>query len=231
MKNLRLKSIRNVLGAVIVALLALHIVGVTLLLYTPVKTLAVISVLDLDTEQSIGTWVTVLLLGALSVLAYLLYRGAPQTAKRERICWGILSATFLYLSLDEATSLHEHLIDPVQQSLRISSGPLFFAWVVPALILVALFSILMFRFFRALPAHVQKKLFTAFIVYLLGALGVEMIAGAYWSAQLFSRDLTYRLLNGLEEGLELTGIVIALVALLSHAAEQNIVQRLSKSEK
>jgi len=168
--------------------------------------------LDVDVEMSLPTWWQVLVLatagGLAALLGHLLGRGRPTEARR----WSILGLIFVLMSLDEATSLHERLIEPMRDTLGIDGGPLFFAWVVPAMAGLVLFAALYLRFWWDLPAGPRRRIGWAGVVFLLGALGAEMVSGAYLSES--EVNLGYGLLNGLEEGLEMVGAVLLVDALL-----------------
>ena len=113
------------------------------------------------------------------------------------------------MSLDEAISLHERLIEPTRDLLGIDGGLLHFAWIVPAAAAVAVFGVLYLRFWWELPGGPRRRIGGAAVVFLAGALGMEMVSGTYETV-----DFGYGLLNGLEEGLEMVGAVLLVDALL-----------------
>jgi len=86
--------------------------------------------LDVDSEDSLFTWLSTILLFLSSLLAFVLASNgndAPQ--------WRGIGAILLAMSVDEMASLHEKL-SGVLSSLLTTSGPFFFAWVIPAAVLV-----------------------------------------------------------------------------------------------
>jgi hypothetical protein len=167
---------------------------------------------SMDIEYSLPTWFATLLLLSIGAM----FLSICMQAKTDRIAWGSLGVIFFYLSADELFSIHENLIEPMQELFGITSGPLFFAWVIPVFFGVVLLGIAYYRFLFSLPKKLRIYLFIAAGIFLLGAIGVEMISGAYWQAHHFENDMVYRALNALEEGLENMGSIIAVAALVAY---------------
>ncbi len=190
--------------------IAAHLLIHSLELFTEKDVTTLVALLSMDLEYTLPTFFATLLLASISG-AFLTIALKKQTHK---LAWFSLSAIFAYLSLDELLAIHERLIEPMQAMLSISSGPFFFAWIIPVSILIILFTAIYWRFFFSLPKSTRNLLFLAATLFVLGAIGVEMISGAYWQANNFDNNITYRILNALEEGLENTGSIIALITLL-----------------
>lgn len=166
--------------------------------------------LDVDVERSIYTWFSQLLLAGVAVL--LLDTGARMVRARPFVGgqWLILAALFLLLSIDEALSLHEMLSERLKSSLQ-TSGYFAFAWVLPALALCAVGLLAAIPFLRRLPPRVARLMLTAGLVFVGGAVGMEMIGGRI--AEAAGGDVTvlaYRLEVAAEEGLEGLGVLIFL---------------------
>ena len=129
--------------------------------------------------------------------------------------WKTLYFIFVYLSLDEAFSFHEIFIIPsLRQALHLN--PIFFqTWVIPGAVLVAVFAFKYLKFWLALPQKTRYLFFIAAVVYVSGALGMEMFGGLL--IEDFSRR-SFITLAGivLEEFLEMTGIVIFIYALITY---------------
>lgn len=165
---------------------------------------------SMDNEVSVPTWFASSLLLVLSFLFGFIAYEKRQKKKPYQNHWMLLGAIFLYLSIDEASELHELAIEPFQNIFDIQSGPLFFAWIIPAIAVLAVLAIIFAKFFFQLPEQARRFYLYAFVLFVLGAVGVEMISGAYWQANDFSNDMTYRLLNAFEEGLENSGLILAI---------------------
>ena len=118
--------------------------------------------------------------------------------------------------------LHERLIVPVR-SLVSGSGFLYYAWVLPYGILVALFLAVYAGFVRRLPAATRRLFLLAGALYVSGALGFELVEGLYASragGRLFAALIT------VEECLEMLGVVLFIYALLSYLKEEKATRRL-----
>ena len=157
----------------------------------------------------------VTLLGAamlLGVIAVHARRGGARLARH----WAGLAAIFVLMAADEMLVIHELSIGPIRRLLGITSGPLLFAWVVPALAFVAAFGGVYLRFVLALPARSRNLIVLAGLVYVGGALGLELASGLYVSAR--GHDLGYGVLSTIEEVAEMCGIAVLLYALVDYLA-------------
>ena len=66
-----------------------------------------------------------------------------------------------------------------------------------------------------LPTKTRRLFVVAAIVYIVGVIGTELIAG--WYVELYGRNnLTYSFLAMLEETLEMIGIIVFIYALLDY---------------
>lgn len=92
---------------------------------------------------------------------------------------------------------------------------LYFAWVIPYAILFAVILILLLRFFISLPAQTKSFFAISACTYLMGAVGLEMIAGnyVYDSGARAKQTLPYMLMVTIEELLEMIGLIIFIKAL------------------
>lgn len=173
---------------------------------------------NMDAEATIPTWfATILLFATAQILFYIGYK-----VRSDKRYWFGLSAIAFYLSIDEASEIHEMLIEPMQSIFGITSGPLFFAWIIPVISLLILLAVVFARFFWRLDRRTMLLLILAGFFYVAGALGMEMISGAYWESQDFVYDFTYRIFNSIEEGLENFGTITAIYALLSFIKTKKI---------
>jgi hypothetical protein len=168
--------------------------------------------LDLDTEASLPTWLSsgLMLVCALALLA--LGAQAKQDGFAKALPWLLLSAAFFFVSLDESISLHEWMSAALGAQVE-KGGLFYFVWTVPALVacVLGLACFLPFIFsFRGLD---RALLLGSAIVFLAGAIGMEMIGGSV--AEVAGvENLRYRLLATLEETLEFAGLLLFLLFLL-----------------
>lgn len=146
-------------------------------------------------------------LAGIAAVAYL-------SGDRWRRHWAVLSLVFVILAWDEITEVHEHLIH-IMEPLGFA-GVFRFAWIIPAAIGVAIFSLAMLRFIRALPPAVRTRFILAAAIFVGGILTLEAIGGWYYERINEDINLPYVLLTTLEEALEMTALILFLHTLLTY---------------
>jgi len=170
-----------------------------------------VKLLNVNLEANLPTYFSALvLLGDAILLAFIAY---GSKAIGERFWhWIGLSAIFVFISLDEMIQIHEQLRAPME-ALFNTSGLLYFAWFIPYLALVVIIGIAYFKFMMRLPKKILKLFILAGVVFVFGAVGMEMLGGMH--AEVHSEDtLTYALMYSFEEFLEMSGAVIFFYALI-----------------
>lgn len=173
-----------------------------------------VPLISMDEEGNIPTYFSSLLHLTSAVLLFLITLGSRQDGHNATWKWAGLSLVFLFLSVDEASSIHELLTYPVREFLG-AGGVLYFAWVVPAIILIVIFTFAYWPFLRTLPSEIFRGFILAAIVFLSGAIGMELVGG--WIADTQGADtLQFFLATEVEEVLEMTGSVIFIRTLLTH---------------
>ncbi len=119
--------------------------------------------------------------------------------------------------MDEGLSFHENLSGVLSRNFE-TSGPLLFAWVLPALVLVLVLGFAYLRFVLSLSRRIAVLVALSAVMFVAGAIGMEMIAGMIVSASAIHADAyvsqEYTLFAHIEEGLEATAIIIFIYALL-----------------
>lgn len=179
---------------------------------------------NLDLENNIPSWYAS---SALFLCAFLL--GVIGVAKQHEQAprsrqWLGLAAIFLYLSLDEAASLHEMAMPlgrALLNQLGVSSGYLHFAWVIFGMIAVSIVGFSYLGFLRALPTATKRMFVIAGMLYVAGALGIEIFGGKV-ASQGEMDSMFYAVLVAVEEGLEMFGIVLFNYAVLSYIRQQDM---------
>jgi hypothetical protein len=165
--------------------------------------------LDVDREMGLPAWFS-------SVLLFLCAQGLWLLADRSHLGvrhrWAprerLLAVTFVFLSVDEMTSIHEQTIDPLREALDLG-GVLTFAWVILALPLVAALGVYMLPYLFALPAPVRNLMLLSGLLYVGGAAGVEMVGAQIWSEG-DAETMLFSTVVAVEEGLEMLGAVLFL---------------------
>ncbi len=165
--------------------------------------------LSLSAEGNVPTWFASSLLLCCALAAGASATALPAGAPWRRHWWGIALA-LAYVSLDEVVGLHERLGGHLE-----TSGVLYFDWVIWAAPIVAVLALAYARFLRALPSPTRARLIVAAIVYVTGALVMELPLG-WWTERAGTDSLGYALIDWAEETLELVGASLALAALVAH---------------
>lgn len=213
------RRLLTALAVAIVALTAAHFV-ILWIYYFHWKTnqmYILTTLFDLNEEANPASWYasTTLLLcaGLLAIIA------ASKSGVRDRFArhWWLLSAVFLYLSLDEAGRIHERAIVPLRTAFNLG-GLLYHSWVLIAVPLVLIFAAAYLRFLFHLPKEIRLLFVLAGAIYVGGAVGVEMLEGYYDELQggPAARDMLFSVFVAVEEGCEMLGIFIFTAALLGY---------------
>lgn len=175
--------------------------------------------LDLDTEASLPTWLSsgLMLVCALTLLAIGVQ--ARRHGLVKALPWLLLSAAFFFLSLDESISLHEWLSAAIAARVD-NTGIFYFVWAVPALVLCIAGLACFLPFILGFKGTDRALLVGSAVVFLAGAVGVEMLGGMEAEAAGIE-TLRYRLLSTLEETLEFSGLLLFLLFLLRRLREDH----------
>lgn len=167
---------------------------------------------NLDAENNIPTYYSSLLLLTAAGLLYVISKAMKKRGNIYANYWLSLSLIFLYLSIDESSSIHELLIHPLRSALNLS-GVLYFSWVIVGFAVVIAIAIIYLRFLLELPRNTKISFVLAASVYVGGALGIELLGGFY-SSNYGESNYVYGLITTTEEMLEMTGVVIFINALI-----------------
>ena len=177
----------------------------------------IIRLFDLDREMNVPTLYSSCAMIVASILLGLIAYIHKQKKERH-LAWAGLSGIFLFLALDEMTELHEMLVGPVRNSLH-TTGALYFAWVIPYAILLIIFALTYFKFLFRLPKTTRNLLVISGIVYVSGALMMELIGGAI-SQRHGTDSLIYSISYSIEETLEMLGIAFLIYTATTYISAQ-----------
>jgi hypothetical protein len=164
---------------------------------------------SLSQEGNIPTWYSSSLLAVSAVLLVLATLEA-QHANAEHVWhWGFMAVVMAYISMDEFIGFHEHAdwID--------GKGIFHFSWVIPGAIVVATLGLVYLRFLLRLPGESRRAFLVAGLVYVGGALGVELVLGL-WTETHGTNNLGYGLIDFVEESMEILGVTLFVLALVDH---------------
>ncbi|MBO6633297.1 hypothetical protein [Parvibaculum sp.] len=167
-----------------------------------------------NAEHCLPAWYTSLLLALSAAILAIVTASAARNGENYLFHWAILTLIFIGLSIDEATGVHEVAIEPLRESLGLS-GFLHFAWVIPGMVLVALAGLAYLPFLLAQPARTRAIFLTAGILYVGGALGMEIVGGKVLTIH-GEESLAYVLAFCTEEIMEILGATLFAAGLLGH---------------
>ena len=174
----------------------------------------VISHFDIDVEGSVPTWFSNLIL--FFAAAQLLLIGYLQRRRGNRLAryWSGLGALFVLLSMDEITGFHNIPIVS-ETSARAVSDFLAISWVVHGMAGVALMGLFFVPFLRALPRATAFGFIRAGLVYVGGALLMEMIGAHFIYTIGFTHPVVSAILT-VEEGMDMFGVILMIATLFGH---------------
>jgi hypothetical protein len=139
---------------------------------------------------------------------------AHRQLQQEFTAWIVLAFIFLFLAIDEASSIHEQLTVVTRETLG-TSGYLFFAWVIPYGIATLLLLVLFAKFLLQLPSPTRTLFTVSGVIYLTGAIGFEMLGGHYVT-QPNANEVIYSVIYTLEEVFEMSGVALFIYAILNY---------------
>ena len=204
--------------------------------------LGLVDQFDLDREGNLPAWFSAMMLTACAVLLFAIYLAKRRRRDAQTACWGGLAAIFLYLSVDEASGLHE-LTFSLAHAFFDLTGALYGGWMIPFGALLLVFAAFYLRFLLNLPRRFQVLFVLAGALYVGGAIGMELVSWEYrWSVMeatpgdfdakvAASKDMTYTLLVIAEETMEMLGAAVFLHALLRYVAEGRVTMAVRFGER
>ncbi|HEY9558262.1 MAG TPA: hypothetical protein VIR58_16110 [Acidimicrobiales bacterium] len=174
---------------------------------------------DVDSEGSIPTWFSSLVLLAGALLLAVTAADHKRAGGRDALHWSLLAALLCVFSLDEVASFHEYT--SVVLDVELFGFESAFSWVVFGLAFTVVFAVVMTPFVRRLDLRLRRRLTLAAGLYFGGALGVEMLNADVAASAV---DATYRyvLQTAAEEALEMAGAIALVYALLHHLRERSV---------
>lgn len=194
-----------------------HFLGYTKVPVLGFLQLSFVEEFDLDNEANIPTYFSGLLLLFSSIILWVISYIERENNSSFYQHWFGLSLVFAFLSVDEVASLHERTTQPVRQLLGVE-GIFYYAWTIPVAVGLLLLGVVYARFLWHLQARWKRLFAVAAVLYVGGALGVELISGWY-DSQGGGASFTYTLITTVEETLEMAGAAVFIYALLDYLSD------------
>jgi hypothetical protein len=158
---------------------------------------------NFDYENNIPTLYSTFLIMCTAFLASLI-----ACSKRENRMlfwqWLIISAAFIFIGVDESISIHEGFTEPLRNVLNTGSF-FYYAWVIPYAAIVIIVILIYLPFFFKLPLDTKVCIIISAMLYVAGAIGMELIGGAWY--ELHGKDSIFFILASIEETLEMLGMI------------------------
>lgn len=214
------------LSAQRLATLLTAVIGILLLAHTLIQSLRFATGNDrlyglayafsFGAEHNVPTLYSSLTLLVCALLLLIIGLANHPRQRRSRIYWLGMSAIFAFLALDESLQIHEKLTEPVRSMLD-ASGALYYSWVIPYSIGVAVIAVAYAPFLFRLPRRTAMLFVLAGTVFVAGAVGFEMLSGVFY-VEGMSLNPEYVIAQTLEELFEMAGIGIFIFALADYIA-------------
>jgi hypothetical protein len=252
---------KTIVRVLIIAVLFITLVSVAarfaLYMWGEQGLLQPLRIFDVGEERSIPAWFESLQFLLCSILLAVVAVAKKQRGDRYRLHWSILSIILLLLSLDEVASIHEAIGQQSEHLLHSAtgftpSGAISFFWVVPGAAFTLIVVLAYLRFLAQLPQTTRRLFLFAGALFVLGALGIEMLSAQVlsssegivnWvvsSGSMVDREsasaiprLIVGLQTSIEEMFEMLGLTVFVYALLayirSYVEDINVRVRIDKS--
>ncbi|MBD3629487.1 hypothetical protein [Cyclobacterium sp.] len=169
-----------------------------------------IRLFDFNQEANVPAFFSSLLLLMASGLLFLIYFNKKKK-NRKSIGWLGLALVFVFLSLDEATQIHEFLIGHSREYFD-ASGYLYYAWIIPYSAGLLLLALIYIPFFWRLDKKMLILMILSGVIFIAGAIGMEMMGGNEINNSGFG--LRYMIYYSVEETLEMIGVSIFIYSLI-----------------
>ena len=173
---------------------------------------------SLEREANFPTYFSSMLLAMSSItfgfIAIGVRHGEEPSSWRH---WMGLCLIFQFLSLDEATQIHEKLDTEIIWASIETSGLLAWPWVIIYMGLVLTFGAIYFRFWLQLPRRFQIAYAACAAVYVGSALGFEMLEAREYTSN-GGPNLAFVVLTSIEECCEMIAISFLVSTNLTYIA-------------
>ncbi len=220
-------------------LVLLHLVVAFCHVVLHLKLEAMTQLLDLDLEANVPTFYNCFLFFIAAALFYL--QGKAALPKMS-MGWNVMAGVFVFLGFDEGSQIHEKFMLFTLRLLNHGSqtgtdlGWFYYAWVIPYGLAAIGLVLVLSKWLFALPPAVRNGLVLSGIIYVSGAVFLEMAGGKlvrtlpFQDTSLFPwmpcetyqdpascwmyMDVRYITLYTLEETFEMTGLILCIHSLL-----------------
>lgn len=174
---------------------------------------------DLNGEANLPAWFASSLWLISALLAFAVWQKHRENGFPNAIFWIVMVPLFMFLSLDEAGTVHEAIGGALSESFDTYGYT--YHWVAYGLALIGVVGLANLRFLiRLRPVYAGLFLLSA-AVFISGAVGIESIAAAVELGQLEQMPLgqSWPRMIAYEETVEMIGVVLLIYTLLRILAD------------
>jgi hypothetical protein len=173
---------------------------------------------DLAAEANAPTWFKSAMFGFAATLLFLI--GSAKRHARDEVSWYwfFMAFTFLFLSVDETTSLHKAVGALVARYVP-KEGLFVHAWLIPGSIFAVLFVVINWKFLGTLPRSTGNLFVFGGTLFVLGAIGMKLIEGIYASTTGLTGQAAINL-RAIDQFLEMAGLLLFNFSLMAYCRDQ-----------
>ncbi len=170
---------------------------------------------NMDKEVNIPTLFSTTLFLICAGLISLIHKKLNKKNKAIRKKWSALRWLFIFLAIDEGLQIHEVFIIPGLKDML--PAILTSVWVIPYSILALIALIYFISLVKSLPNKLMEKTLLSGAIYLLGAIGFEIL-GSFLvrTGDIRLHGISYGLISTIEEALEMSGLILFIHVLLKY---------------
>lgn len=170
-----------------------------------------VELFNLNLEANVPAWYSAFLMIVIAGLSFFIFKLKALPEKKYFLGMSIL---FLMMSVDEISSIHEIMNNPVRNLLNLGSV-FYWAWIVPGLIFLIIFGLTFRQFFKLIGKRFSKLFVSSGVIYIMGVIGFEMLGGWLYSNKL-GNSYYYIFEVVVEESLEMVGLWLFIYALIEY---------------
>lgn len=171
--------------------------------------------LDLDSDLTLPSWYSSLMLALSALLLFLVARSVAAGSRRDALKWGFLALIFVALSMDEAIAIHEMSLQPIRNAVELPA--IFtFGWIPFAMVFVLALAVIYIPFLLRLPRPLAIGMLLSAVIYVFGVIGMGMVNGFLFSAYGEEKNFVFSLMSSVEEGFEILGLTLLILTLIDH---------------
>ncbi len=199
------------LFSITLTLAILSILGTGIeILFGAWKIMGINYLFNFGSEQNIPTIFTTFLFLLAALLQFFIY----LNTKKSRISryWIGLFLLFIYLAIDEVCVVHERILRTAKQIFSSANFNSHFIIMATVFIITVIF--LFYRFLFLIPKKYLLIAILSAIVYLVGAVGFEVISIFYLKTS--KGGFILEMISTIEELLEITGIILYISFILKY---------------